>query len=202
MEKNQSRPSRYVYQEHNQNVLDSIISNQSELKVELLFHFLADFDTTTFDEESWMYTYRSPDVYRGEYISVHFNSAIGDKSRTIILGKEISFCTGCLDTNQLTKVDFNHFGARPFFDSYEETLSWSDKKVITSDLGRVVVTSKAAKCADTGSHLISLGDEGKELKFNGEMNLILLEDSTMNELFVIQYACCRGLMNIFRVTDQ
>ncbi|GGH69067.1 hypothetical protein [Phaeocystidibacter marisrubri] len=174
--------------------LDSLVEMSPDMQVELLFHFERDFDSTTFDRGSWMYTYRYPKVFQGEYASLHF------QSKTLLFKDDsLLFCTDCLDTTALEKREFYHFSSSPTFygDSLRETHEKHSR--IDAQIGQVEVVTHAAQCDDTGRHTVSISTSSGTFRTRREFNLILIESG--NCFFIVEYAGCRGVMDIYRVSD-
>lgn len=178
--------------------LDSLLYNQTDIKVELLFFSDRNNKDSTW-LKSWDKLYLQPQLSVNDELSVHFGTRI-----FIINEKEIQVCDSCIDLNNSKKVSYNYFGAKPYiYPSNPKHKNWKKIETFKKNVGTVYVTTKSAGCYDTGNHEISVFRKAKWLRFYNSGNLFFFEydvdQDGFGELYLFSYESCKGVMRIYKL---
>lgn len=87
-----------------------------------------------------------------------------------------------------------------------EVYYFLEKKYYKSHLGKIEVERKQMGCDDTGNNPIRLIYKNKYIYFKDIGNLIFFEFDTdndkTNELFILNYFCCMGRLEIYKITKR
>jgi antitoxin component YwqK of YwqJK toxin-antitoxin module len=81
-----------------------------------------------------------------------------------------------------------------------------EKKHFNSRIGKIEVERKKMQCNDTGNNPVKIFRNGKKLVFKDIGNLLLFEydsdNDGNNELYLLNYYSCQGLLYIYKIDDK
>jgi len=178
--------------------IDSLIDNNTDLKVKLLYAlYKKDIDSTW--QERWNSLIARPKLSIGEEVSIHFGSTI-----IIINNDKIQVCDSCLDFNDKKNINTVYVSSTPYeYRIDPKYKTWSETNITQLDVGNVYVTSSIGGCTDTGNNTLSILRNGKWLKFLSKGNVFFFEydidNDNFKEMYLLEHEVCKNIMKIYKI---
>lgn len=125
----------------------------------------------------------------------------------VVKGDGLHYCSGCINYDSENQLAYNSYGTNMELftnENNEEDVRYfeRDEKIANSSYN-ITVHRNQLQCQDTGNNPMTIEFQGKTLELKDLKNVQIFEYDAnrdgVNELYIISYQSCLGLVKILRV---
>jgi hypothetical protein len=203
---------RYVFSENGDTILprfiaqrpisvDSSIINNTDLKVYLLFEQSSRIFNTNY---LGPYLFYEILICKNDFLTIRigFTNFLLKSTGLLVFQKIDSSCNQRMGANNFTTN-------LRVIEKKNGTIDISyvlEKKYFNARLGKIEVNREQMRCDDTGNNPVTIIRNGKKLIFKDIGNVLFFEydidNDNKTELYLVNYYCCLGRLEIYKIDDK